>query len=179
MNVKHQLAIVVWPWQYRPWQYHNHVLRDAGEFAGGQVREVRSSNSLSVIGIALTKNGRTRLMVANLDHRSQAIRIQGLARGKAEWFQLDGGNVSFARSVPEEFSGRPGQALTVTQEEVEIHLAPHAIARIDQPGYRDSAGPWRKACHPPAKPARKYLFCNIGSVPGRLSLLEPSPEYRL
>jgi len=129
VNVKHQLAIVVWPWQY-----HNHVLRDAGEFAGGQVREVRSSNSLSVIGIALTKNGRTRLMVANLDHRSQAIRIQSLARGKAEWFQLDGGNVSFARSVPEEFSGRPGQPLTVTQEEVEIHLAPHAIARIDQPG---------------------------------------------
>ena len=109
-----------------------HVLRAVGEFAGGEVREVRSSDGLSAIGLALAKNGRTRLLVANLSDRARSIRILGLAPGDVELFHLDANNETIARSDPEAFSRRSGQWLSVSRKPLQLHLAPYGIAQLDQ-----------------------------------------------
>ncbi|MBP60419.1 MAG: hypothetical protein CMJ62_02730 [Planctomycetaceae bacterium] len=109
-----------------------HVFRAVGEFAGGKVREVRSSDGLSAIGLALAKKGRTRLLVANLSERAQSIRILGLAPGDVELFRLDADNETTARSDPEAFSRRRGQWLSVSRKPLQLHLAPYGIAQLDQ-----------------------------------------------
>ena len=111
-----------------------HVLREVGEFAGGQVREVRSADPLSVVGLALAKEGRTRLMVANLTSRPQSIEIRGLALTDAAIFRLDRENVASAKRDAEAFCRRAGQHIRVAEKEMEIRLPPHGIARIDQGG---------------------------------------------
>ena len=70
--------------------------------------------------------------MANLENRPQLLSIRGLDRGDAELFRLDSGNVASAKSAPEEFSRRPGQRIAVTEQELQLRLAPYGIARIDQ-----------------------------------------------
>ena len=109
-----------------------HVLRDVGEFASGNVRPVRSTDTMSVVGLALEKQGRTRLLVANLTHRPRMVRIRGLKGGNANVFRLDSDNLESATRKPEAFSRRVGQQTAVTQQALEIRLPAYGIARIDQ-----------------------------------------------
>jgi len=111
-----------------------HVLRDVGEFVGGQVREVRSSDAMSVVGLALVKERRTRLLVANLTDRPQTLKIRGMAHGDAAVFRLDKENVVAAKRDPAAFRRRSGRPLAVTGSELEFRLPPFGIARIDQGG---------------------------------------------
>lgn len=109
-----------------------HLLRAVGEFAGGEVREVRSSDGLSAIGLALAKKGRTRLLLANLSDRARSLRILGLVPGDVEIFHLDADNETTARSDPEAFSRRSGQWLSVSRKPLQVRLAPYGIAQLDQ-----------------------------------------------
>jgi len=111
-----------------------HVLRDVGEFVGGQVREVRSSDAMSVVGLALVKEGRTRLLVANLTSRPQKLIVRGLAQGDLAIFRLEGENLASATHEPEAFCRRSGQRRTSTGNELELRLPRYGIRRIDQGG---------------------------------------------
>lgn len=90
-----------------------HVLREVGEFAGGQVRELDTSDELSAVGIALRKQGQLRLLVANLTDAPQTVMLRGLG-GKPVSVQILGGEPS--RTMPE----------------LSIPLPPYGIARLDQ-----------------------------------------------
>jgi len=94
-----------------------HVLRDIGEFAGGQVSEVSTTDTLSVVALALMKEGRNRLLVANLTDRPQAVNIRGLKPGNIVLSRLDSDDVVAAE---------------VDVEELEVPLRAHGIVRIDQ-----------------------------------------------
>ena len=109
-----------------------HVLRDVGVFANGDVRSVRSTDAMSVVALALKKGGRTRLLAANLTHRPRMVRIRGLKNGTARVFRLDSKNLKSATREPEAFLRRVGEQTAVTQEDLEIRLPAHGIARIDQ-----------------------------------------------
>ena len=109
-----------------------HVLRDVGKFSGGKVRAVHSTDMMGVVGLALEKQTRTRLLVANLTHRPRTVRIRGLSEGNAKLFRLDSGNLESSNRKPEAVSGQEGQPVGVTQQDFEIRLPAHAIARIDQ-----------------------------------------------
>ena len=111
-----------------------HVLHEIGEFSGGQVREVQSTDTLSVIGLALVNNEQTRLIVANLTDRPQSLQIRGLARGTVTDFRLDSENVTSAKGDPETFFRREGQRIEVAKKELEYRLPPYGISRIDQGG---------------------------------------------
>ena len=111
-----------------------HVLRDIGEFAGGQVREVHSTDSLSVVGLALIGNGQMRMMVANLANQSRTLTIRGLQDGDAILHRLDSSNVESAKAAPEAFSQRRGQRISVTKQGLKINLPAHGIASIDGAG---------------------------------------------
>lgn len=90
-----------------------HLLREVGEFAGGHVRQIDSSDSLTAVGIALHKPGRMRVLVGNLTGEPQTITLRGLS-GKPVAIQLLGAEVT--HSIPDSA----------------INLPPYGIARIDR-----------------------------------------------
>ena len=108
-----------------------HLLRAIGEFAGGQVREVRTTDSLAVVGLALTQGKRKRLMVANLTDQDQSVLIRGLEDGQSALYRLDSTNVAAARSDPDMFAQRAGQPIEIANRELTLQLSAHAIARIE------------------------------------------------
>jgi len=111
-----------------------HLLRDVADFTGGQVREVRSADALSVVGLLLVKEGRTRLLLANLTNRPQSLKIRGLPAGDAVVFHLNGQNVAVAKRDPESFRRRAADRLFVEGEELLFQLPAFGIASIDQEG---------------------------------------------
>jgi hypothetical protein len=55
-----------------------HLLKDVGEFAGGTVRSIDSSNPLAAEAFALSKDGRLRVLVGNLTNKPQTVTLRGL-----------------------------------------------------------------------------------------------------
>jgi D-apionolactonase len=88
------------------------LLREVGEFKGGSVRQVDTSNNLSAVGLALQKPGRMRVLVGNLTGEAQTVTLRGLS-GKPVDVQVLGANRS------------------QTTPELSISLPPYGIARID------------------------------------------------
>ena len=55
-----------------------HVFADVGEFSGGQVISSRSADRLAVDGLALRKDGKLRVLVANMTAEPQTVVVRGL-----------------------------------------------------------------------------------------------------
>ena len=89
------------------------LLREIGEFQGGSVQKINSSNDLSAVGLALRKPGHMRVLVGNLTGESQTITLRGIS-GKAVTVQL-----------------LNGQEIQATPE-LAISLPPYGIARINR-----------------------------------------------
>ena len=96
-------------WPSRPGELFPvyHLLQEIGEFAGGTVRQVDSSDTLAAVGIALHQKGRLRVMIANLSGEPQTVTLKGI-------------------------SSDPGNALSPPTGVVKFSLRPYEIARIDQ-----------------------------------------------
>ena len=108
-----------------------HVLRLIGEFAGGQVRPVSSSATMDVVGIALERSGRRRLLIANLSQRRQVVRVAGIKSGTANLLRLNRGNVAAASIDPEAFVQRAGETLKIETGGT-LKMSPHEVLVIDQ-----------------------------------------------
>lgn len=89
------------------------LLKEIGEFAGGQIRQIDSSDTLAAVGLALHKPGRMRVLVGNLTGEPQTVSLRGL-NGKPVTVQLLGANTIDATT------------------ELPIDLPPYGIAQIDQ-----------------------------------------------
>ena len=89
------------------------LLREIGEFKGGSVRQVDTSDNLAAVGLAMHKPGRMRVLVGNLTGEAQAVTLRGLS-GKPVDIQV------------------LGAKKTQTTPELFIHLPPYGIARIDR-----------------------------------------------
>jgi len=107
-----------------------HVLADVGPFAGGQVVPTRSSDPLRVDGLAVRRDGRTRVILANLSPEPQRVAVQGLGQ-EVHVRHLDESNAEVAMTSPEEFRTRPGQRVETRAGVLELDLLPYAVARID------------------------------------------------
>ncbi len=90
-----------------------HLLREIGEFQGGSVRQVETSDNLAAVGLALQKAGQLRVLVGNLTGEAQTITLRGLS-GKPVAVQVLGAKK--AQATPE----------------LSINLPPYGIARIDR-----------------------------------------------
>jgi len=55
------------------------LLREIGEFKGGSVRQVDTSDNLAAVGLALHKAGRIRVLVGNLTGEAQTVTLRGLS----------------------------------------------------------------------------------------------------
>jgi hypothetical protein len=107
-----------------------HVLADVGEFAGGEVIPSTSSNSLQVDGLAVRKDGKTRVILANLSAEAQQVTVRNLGR-QVQIRQLDESNVEAAMQAPEEFRVEQGDLQQTSDGALQLDLLPYAIVRID------------------------------------------------
>jgi hypothetical protein len=108
-----------------------HVLADVGEFAGGKIIPCRSSDTLKAEGLAVEKEGRRRILLANLGPEPLRIVVRNLG-GRVVWLRrLDETNVQAAMLAPETFRLQQGEALSTSTGTLELDLLPFAIARID------------------------------------------------
>ena len=107
-----------------------HVLADVGEFAGGEVLVSKLSDPLKVEGIALRKNGKTRILLANLTPESQHVRVQNLL-GTVRVRRLDETNAQTAMASPEAFRAETGEFVGDAEDTLELNLLPYAVAQID------------------------------------------------
>jgi len=95
-----------------------HVLADVGEFTAGEVVPTTSNNTLKVDGMAVRKDGVTRVMLANL---TSSVRVH----------HLNETNVQEATLSPEAFCTQTGELVQTALGRLEVCLLPYAIARID------------------------------------------------
>lgn len=90
-----------------------HLLKQIGEFAGGSVRQMESSDPLAAVGIALQKSGRMRVLIGNLRGQPQTISLRGLSGRSIPVRLLDGNQ-------------------TEIRPELRVSLPPYGIAQIDR-----------------------------------------------
>jgi D-apionolactonase len=105
-----------------------HVLADVGEFAGGDLVETETADSMGMASLWLRKNGRERLILANLSREPQHISLDPFGPG-ARTRIMNRANVYSAGAEPERFR-TSGQTL----EGKQLKLDRYAIATIDFAG---------------------------------------------
>jgi len=107
-----------------------HMLADVGEFAGGEIIPTTSSDALKVDGLALRKDGQTRVLLANLSSETQQASVQNLSQD-VRVRQLNETNAEAAMSSPEDFRAEEGEAKQTLEGTLELSLLPYAIVCID------------------------------------------------
>lgn len=110
-----------------------HVFRDIGEFANGIVVPITSSHPLEVQGLAIRKNAALRMMLANLTSKQVDLRLRNVG-GFIRLRALDETNCEFSMRAPDEFRRRFAPIVETTQGEIDLHILPHGVVRVDCPG---------------------------------------------
>ena len=107
-----------------------HILADIGEFSGGTLLPVHTSNALIINGLLLRKGNRERMILTNHSAQQQSIQIYGLY-GTLSARILDENNVRWAMQSSEQFRVSPGILYNSFGGLAEISLLPYAAATID------------------------------------------------
>ena len=109
-----------------------HVLADVAEFAGGSVVPSISNAPLKVVGIALQKADKTRVILANLSPEPQYVRMLHPELTKyVRVKHLNETNAEQAMRSPESFRKDQGLLLQTSGNQIELCLLPYALVRID------------------------------------------------
>jgi hypothetical protein len=111
-----------------------HVLADVGDYRGGEVIPVQSSQPLYIEALLLRRERRACLLLANLDSQPHTARIAGLS-GAATYRLLDETTAETAMRWPEAFRVQLSPLLPDAAGEFTCGLLPYGLARIDfKPG---------------------------------------------
>lgn len=108
-----------------------HVLADISAYAGGDCIPSTSSDTLRVDGLALSKDDKSCILIANLSPQPQQVMLSNLSEHVRVRY-LDERNAEEAMRDPESFRARPGERLDSQGGELRVDLFPYALARIDQ-----------------------------------------------
>jgi len=111
-----------------------HVLADFGDFAGGELLECSIGDPLAVAGAVFRKDGRTRVLLANLTmvEREARVDLSSMAStGPATIQLLDAANAESAMTDPEAHRASPGREQALEGGCLRLRLTPYAVARID------------------------------------------------
>ncbi|MGE3267518.1 MAG: hypothetical protein AB7P40_02145 [Chloroflexota bacterium] len=108
-----------------------HVLADVGEMAGGAVLYCPVTDPLRLAALALCRDGRTRILLANVTPERLRVPVTGLS---GEWLarRIDEHTARRALSEPERFRAEAGMRRTARGGTLELELQPYAVARLDQ-----------------------------------------------
>lgn len=107
-----------------------HLLADVGEWAGAAVLPVATSDRLAVDGLALEREGKQRILLANLTNSEQRVVVRH--DRSSGWLRtLDETNALAAMQQPEIFRKHRGRRIPCTGGVSEVTLLPYATARLD------------------------------------------------
>ncbi|MGI8783297.1 MAG: hypothetical protein ACR2L2_06575 [Acidobacteriota bacterium] len=106
-----------------------HVLADVGEFLGGRVIPTTSTEPITANGLAITKDGRIRVLVANMTIRPERVTVKNF-EGVVQLKRLN--EITFRQAVvaPEEFRAQSAETLQ-SSGALELELLPYEVVRID------------------------------------------------
>jgi len=107
-----------------------HVFADVGEFAEAQIISTSSSNPLKITGLALKKEGHTRIIIANLSSEVQQLTVQNLS-SSVNIRHLNESNVEQAMQSPEVYRSQNFQKQLTINGSVKFELLPYALLCID------------------------------------------------
>ena len=108
-----------------------HVLADVAEFAHGVVLATSASHPLLVDALALTGDGHTRLLLANMTAAPRDVLVRLPGAPAARLISLDERSFEQATRQPEAFRRESGETVTVENERLRLTLRPFAVARLD------------------------------------------------
>jgi len=107
-----------------------HVFADVGEFADGEIITTSSSNPLKITGLAVNKEGRTRVILANLGLEVLQLTVQNLS-SSVHIRHLNESNVEQAMQSPETYRSQTLQKQLTVNGSLKIELLPYALVCID------------------------------------------------
>jgi hypothetical protein len=107
-----------------------HVLADVGDFAGGAVIPTTSSDPLLVDGLAIYKDGKMRVMLANFTSQRQQVTIHNL-NANIRVRRLDETNAESAMLSPENFRAYTGESMVTSGGSMKLDILPYGVVRID------------------------------------------------
>ena len=107
-----------------------HVLADVLEFAGGEVVRTTALDTLRVDGLAVCKDGKMRVLIANMTGESQDVTVVGV-NGPVWVRHLNTITAEEAMLSPEVFRTRRGDRKEASEGQLSLCLLPWAVARLD------------------------------------------------
>jgi hypothetical protein len=107
-----------------------HVLADVGDFQGGQILPVTSSDGLRVQALALRDGERVRVVLANMSDEPLTVSLEIPVAGGATVRRLDDRTVSLAATDVVEFRSSV-QPIGMTDGSVSVDLPPFGLATVD------------------------------------------------
>lgn len=107
-----------------------HVLADFGEFAPGAVIPTQTSDPLKFDGIAIHKDHKTRVILANFTPESQTVSVRNLTE-RVRVRPLNEGNAEEAMIAPEKFRNQEAEEVKTAGGVLEARLPPFGLVRID------------------------------------------------
>jgi hypothetical protein len=109
-----------------------HVFADLAEWKTAELVRVRSSDPLTIEGLAVRAGTATHLLVANMTPRDQTVAIGPLEATRAWVRRLDEDTGQAAMTAPQRFR-KTGAFEEVRHGALQLNLAPYAVVRIDAP----------------------------------------------
>jgi D-apionolactonase len=100
-----------------------------GEYAGGEAALLTSSDSLRISGLALRKNGKICILLANHTGQAQHIWLAGV-KGDCHVRCLDETNAESAMRASEDFLREAGKPIHVNSEGVDLEVNPFGIVAL-------------------------------------------------
>jgi hypothetical protein len=107
-----------------------HVLADTADFASGEIIPASSSDPLALTGLALRKEGRTRILLANLTDGPLQATLENIP-SRLRIRRLNGGNARTAAVDVELFRVDEGTPTESRGGRLELDLFPFEFLRID------------------------------------------------
>ncbi len=111
-----------------------HVLADVGEFAGGNVLPSQSDQPLKVECLALARDRRQRVLLANMTGETIPVAVRGFAATSVLVKRLDETTVLAATVNARAFRESDSERQRTTDGALRIELFPYAVVRIDSGG---------------------------------------------
>jgi hypothetical protein len=109
-----------------------HVFADLAEWPSGTLVACRSSDPLSVDGMAVRVADGLHLMLANMTSQEQSITVGPIAVARVAVRCLDEQSAPVALVEPGRFRAT-SESMDVAGGQLTVALAPFAVARIDAP----------------------------------------------
>lgn len=106
-----------------------HVFADIGEFRGGEIASLSSSDPLRVDGLGLQHGRRACYLLANLTPQPQDVQLA--LEGTFTLRILDAENAEFAMRDPEAYRTQPSTTIESSGSSISLQLAPFTFIRLD------------------------------------------------